>query len=81
MGGSIEIKISGVDEKTLNSIIQSLQPEIESIPGACKAEIKILQGVLQITLSCDRIGLLRAIANSILSTIAMLIELKVAIES
>ena len=76
MESRVELEIRGVDEKTLLSLKESLTPEIKTLPEPCKGEISIGDNTLRIFVSCGRIGLLRAVVNSIISTIDMLIELR-----
>ncbi|MCI4462097.1 MAG: CTAG/PCC1 family protein [Thermogladius sp.] len=76
MENKVELEIRGIDEKTLLSLNESLTPEIKTLPEPCRGEISVEGNTLRIFVSCSRIGLLRAVVNSIISTIDMLIELR-----
>ncbi|AFK50841.1 hypothetical protein TCELL_0416 [Thermogladius calderae 1633] len=80
MENKVELEVRGLDENITRSIVESLRPEIESLPEACRGELELKESTLRVVVSCTRIGLLRAVVNSIISTISMLMELKAVIE-
>ncbi|MGC9121487.1 MAG: KEOPS complex subunit Pcc1 [Thermogladius sp.] len=80
MENKVELEVRGVDENIARSIVESLRPEIESLPETCRGGVELKESTLRVVVLCSRIGLLRAVVNSIISTISMLMELKAVIE-
>lgn len=72
----MRLEVGRAEKALLNSIASSLEPEIKNLPASCKGRLELEGDRLVVELECDKITLLRAIANSIISSIAMLLEVK-----
>ncbi len=73
MEASMRIEVDG-EERVLKSLYDALYPETTNPPSPeCRSDIR-LEGKLVVEVYCNRINLLRAVANSYLSIISMIIK-------
>ncbi|MEM0001849.1 MAG: CTAG/PCC1 family protein [Desulfurococcaceae archaeon] len=75
MNISVEYELEASSEKLLESIFVSLTPELGNLPGNCTGRISRKEGKLNIKLECSDAGKLRALNNSFIGVLVMLLEL------
>ncbi len=75
MRGRLRIVIESIDQRLLDAVYGALYPESQQPPSTeCSISQVISGGKLVITIECDRINLLRAVANSYLGVISSLVQ-------
>ncbi len=69
----VGLKITMNDSLFTKSLISSIFPDTRDVPGECRIILNN-QDRIRIIISCRRINLLRALLNSYLSVISMLLH-------
>lgn len=72
----LELRIRGLDEKTLSSLYYSLKPDTIDLPVDCSVEISRSCDELTLYIRCRRVNDLRALFNSFFNIISTILHVK-----
>jgi hypothetical protein len=72
----VEYRLKLNSERTLRSLLESLSPELRNLPSDCSGQIYLEKNNhLVIELECVNAGKIRALNNSFIGVLLMLLEL------
>ncbi|MEM1627914.1 MAG: KEOPS complex subunit Pcc1 [Desulfurococcaceae archaeon] len=70
----VEYKIETGSSTIAKAIQVALLPDISQIPGECSCKLEVQQDILTIILNCSNISKLRALNNSFIGVVTMMLE-------
>ncbi|WP_448577142.1 KEOPS complex subunit Pcc1 [Thermosphaera sp.] len=72
---SVEYSLNGLSQQLCTSLEKALKPEADSAPRSVEVVVECSKGVLTLKMRSAEINILRALHNSFIGLIVMLLEL------
>lgn len=62
------------EQGVLESLYEAILPDLRSLPGGCRGELFVENGYLVLRLECNNVSKLRALNNSFIGVLLLLLE-------